>query len=621
MKLHVDLAMNQPHPEKCVDVLICGSGSAGLACALWLAIYNDRFCKKHDRIENGSFLDAHTTRPISYQVLESRGGPLKVGQADGVQCRTVEIYESLGLDHILKEEGYWVNELSFWAMDSEGKSLVRTGRDADVLPGLSHQPHLILNQARINGLLIEKMDALKGKHIYYGWRVLNVEIDVNETYPVRITAEKEGISESFRAKYVLGAEGAHSQVRRSLQIPMEGDSTNATWGVMDVFPQTNFPDVRKKTTVRSTNGVLLIIPREGDCMIRTYIELPAGTDPKTVTLEQLQQRARSIFSPYEITFEATAWWSAYSIGQRVARSIVDTSGRVFLAGDACHTHSPKAGQGMNASLQDGYNLGWKLGAVLTGQATEQILQTYVQERHEYAKKLINFDRTFSHMFATGENQKSPEEFEQAFLQAGIFTAGMAADYKGSVLTKASVSTQSLAKKVLVGQRLPSAQVVRFSDSKPFPLLKLIQSDGRWRFVIFAGNIEAANTVAHLNELGRRIQAGILSKITPQDRESDTIIESLVVLEGAREKLEFAQLHPVFMPNRHDYRIRNLHKIYFDDESWNWGHGHLYKTLGIDSNQGCIIVVRPDQYVSAVLGFDDHEQLDTMFTDFCYRYNT
>jgi len=167
--------MAERQPEECVDVLICGSGSAGLACALWLAVYNDRHCKQ-------------PIQPITYCLLEARDGPLQVGQADGVQCRTVEIFESFGLDHILKNEGYWVNEVSFWAttraqksLDGQvnghdndfGNMLVRTGRTPDVQPGLSHQPHLILNQARMNGLMLEKIASLKGRDVDYGWKVTN----------------------------------------------------------------------------------------------------------------------------------------------------------------------------------------------------------------------------------------------------------------------------------------------------------------------------------------------------------------------------------------------------------------------------------------------------------------
>ena len=137
---------------------------------------------------------------------------------------------------------------------------------------------------------------------------------------------------------------------------MVGDTSDSIWGVMDVFPQTNFPDIRKQVIMQSDAGSIIIVPREGESMIRIYIELPPGTVAKEVNLEDLQAAARRVFSPYEIEFAGTFWWSVYSIGQRLADHF-SKANRVFLTGDACHTHSPKAGQGMNVSLQDGYNIG------------------------------------------------------------------------------------------------------------------------------------------------------------------------------------------------------------------------------------------------------------------------
>lgn len=169
------------------DVIICGSGSAGLCAAVWLAQYGIR-CK----------------------ILERRGGPLIVGQADGVQCRTVEIFESLGLAEELLRESYHVLEVSFWSSDDKG-GIIRTSRAADTEPGLSHMPHVILNQARINGLLSEAMTRFGGQTIDYGYEVQSVEVgniakESQGTYPVTVVAKKNEVQEVFHAKYVLVCE-------------------------------------------------------------------------------------------------------------------------------------------------------------------------------------------------------------------------------------------------------------------------------------------------------------------------------------------------------------------------------------------------------------------------------
>ena len=282
---------------------------------------------------------------------------------------------------------------------------------------------------------------------------------------------------------------------------MIGDSTDAVWGVMDMIPRTNFPDIRRKATLRSKAGNILIIPREGDSMVRFYIEMAPGTNAKDVKLEDLQKTAQQIFHPYDIEFVETIWWSAYSIGQRHADHF-HKDHRIFLTGDACHTHSPKAGQGMNVSLQDGYNIGWKLGSVLTGLARPSLLETYVSERQKVAVDLINFDRYFSKLFSGhGEAKASPEEFQQGFIKSGMFTAGLTSKYEQSSII-ADSSAQHLATNVPIGMRLASSQVVRYSDSKPVQLMSALKSDGRWRVMVFPGDISRPANMETLQKVCR-----------------------------------------------------------------------------------------------------------------------
>ena len=272
---------------------------------------------------------------------------------------------------------------------------------------------------------------------------------------------------------------------------MIGDTTNAVWGVMDVYPRTDFPDIRKKAIIHADTGNLIIIPREGDVMVRFYIELPSNTVAKDVTLEDLKERAALAFRPFSMEIVETAWWSAYSIGQRRADHFTKAN-RVFLTGDACHTHSPKAGQGMNVSLQDGYNIGWKLGYVLRGLASPSLLETYVSERQKTATDLIEFDRFFTKLFSSTYRQEhgiSDEQFKDHFVKAGRYTAGQATKYEESVLTRPRESNGDVASKLVVGMRFPSVQVVRFSDAKPMQLTRALPSDSRWHIVVFIGDLD------------------------------------------------------------------------------------------------------------------------------------
>jgi phenol 2-monooxygenase len=455
------------------DVLIAGSGSAGIFAATWLAIYN-----------------------IPFTILEKRSGPLEIGQADGVQVRSVEIYESFGLAEDLLREAYHVLEVCFWGTDDGKEGIKRKSRSIDTEKGLSHLPHVILNQARMNGLMLGKMekilkekDATNKAKVEYGWTTKNVSISSNDSeYPCQVTASKDGKEETWHAKYVLGCDGAHSTIRHSLSIPMLGDTTDTVWGVMDIYPLTTFPDIRRKCTIHSPHGNIVIIPREGGQLVRFYIQLPAGTQAKEVKLEDLELQAQNIFSPYDMHFASVFWWSAYRIGQRLAESF-HRDHRIFLTGDAAHTHSPKAGQGMNVSLQDGHNIGWKLGSVLSGLSPPDLLHTYVSERSKTAADLIAFDRELNVLFEREEEHEG--EFAEYFVKSGRYMAGFTARYEDSGITDAAASVSGVAKGIVVGMRFPSAQVIRFCDCKAVQIQSVLKSDGRWRVVVFAGDVNDA----------------------------------------------------------------------------------------------------------------------------------
>ena len=156
---------------------------------------------------------------------------------------------------------------------------------------------------------------------------------------------------------------------------------------MDVLAVTDFPDIRMKSAIHSANeGNILIIPREGGYMVRLYIELDELAEDeriarRNITSDDLIAAARRILHPYSLEVREVAWWSVYEIGQRICDKFDDLPEHsdllpcVFIAGDACHTHSPKAGQGMNVSIADGFNLGWKLASVLRGQARPDMLHS------------------------------------------------------------------------------------------------------------------------------------------------------------------------------------------------------------------------------------------------------
>ena len=171
-----------PEAEK-VDVLICGSGSAGLCAAVWLARFG-----------------------INYKILERRDGPLKVGQADGVQTRTVEIFDSFGIAEDLLKEAYHVLEVAFWSPDPDAGGIRRTRFAADKETAVSHQPHVILNQARLNALMMGTLGP--APPVEYQCEVKGLDVDSAaakdpDAYPVRVSTVHDGKEKIYQAKYVL----------------------------------------------------------------------------------------------------------------------------------------------------------------------------------------------------------------------------------------------------------------------------------------------------------------------------------------------------------------------------------------------------------------------------------
>ena len=421
---------------------------------------------------------------------------------------------------------------------------------------------------------------------------------------------------TVRAKYVVGCDGARSRVRRSIGRELVGDATDESWGVMDVLAVTDFPDIRVKCAIQSADhGNVLIIPREGGYLVRLYVELDAlrgeeRLDRRSVTPDTLIEVANRIFHPYTIEVRDVGWWSVYEIGQRLCDKFDDVPAgesrlpRVFIAGDACHTHSAKAGQGMNVAMADAWNLGWKLAAVLRGTARPEILHTYSEERQRVARELIDFDREFSNLFKAqaGGRDVDPGEFQRYFVAQGRFTAGVATRYAPSMIT-AERTFEHLASGFPVGMRFHSAPVIRLADAKPMQLGHVARADGAWRVYIFADRerSRAAQLCEHL--------ASAIDRFTPAGLEPDAVIDVRAVFQQGHRDLAVDRLPPVLLPRKGSFDLVDYEKVFCPDPK----AGDIFDLRGIDRDTGCMVVVRPDQYVSHVLPLHEHQALDGFFS--------
>ncbi|MFW3168801.1 FAD-binding monooxygenase [Geodermatophilus sp. CPCC 206100] len=601
-----------------VDVLIVGSGPAGSVLGAQLASFPG----------------------ITTRIVERRPGPLEMGQADGLACRSLEMFDAFGLSGRVMREGYWVNETVFWRPDEQDRTrIARSGRIQDVEDGLSEMPHVIMNQARVQELLVGVMRNSPSRLTPdYGLELRTLTVADSGEHPVEVTLqrtdpERSGDEVTVRARYVVGCDGARSRVRQSIGRELRGDSANQAWGVMDVLAVTDFPDIRFKAVIQSDEGNIVVIPREGGYLVRFYIELDElepgeRVAARGITVDQLIARAGRILHPYTLDVRDVVWWSVYEIGQRLTDEFDDVptaevgtrSPRVFIAGDACHTHSPKAGQGMNVSMQDAFNLGWKLAAVLEGHATPELLHTYSAERQAVAQRLIDFDREWAAMHsARPEDGAGDEEghalgLQRLYTEQGRYTAGVATHYEPSLIT-AEATHQHLARGFPIGERFHSAPVVRLADAKAVHLGHVARADGRWRLYAFADPADPRDQASRLRGLCEFLAAADESPVrrfTPDGADVDAVFDLRAVVQQGHRELPLAALPPLLLPRKGRLGLVDYEKVFGPDPK---AGPDVFEQRGIDREQGCLVVVRPDQYVAAVLPLDGHAALADFFAGF------
>ncbi|KAK4508812.1 hypothetical protein PRZ48_002551 [Zasmidium cellare] len=593
-------------PEE-VDVLIVGAGPAGQLLGAQLA-----------RFPN-----------ITTRIIESKHGRLEQGQADGLQCRTIEIFEAFGFSERVLKEAYWVNETTFWSPTEDGKGLRRSGRIRDTEEGLSEFPHVILNQARLHDLWLDCMKWSPNRlEPSYSRKMVEMTLPKGDE-PINVTIERtdeanKGHREHVKAKFVVGCDGSRSGVRKTIGIEMKGDFANQAWGVLDALIVTNFPDIRLKTAIHSAeHGSILIIPREGGYLARFYIEMDKlkqdeRAASKNITAEVVIDRAKKIFAPYTFDVREVAYWSVYEVGQRLTDHFDDVpkterdqrNPRVFITGDACHTHSAKAGQGMNVSMNDSFNLGWKLASVLYGRSPPSLLHTYSEERQDIARVLIEFDKEMSRMFAAKPKENAsaddadsvdPAVFQDFFTRQGRFMAGLQTRYKPGPLTSSDTSYQHLARGYEIGTRFQSDTVLRVADAKPVHLGHTMDADGRWRIVLFnSASASPSSSSTPLSTLCAFLEKHLIPKYNPSTSDIDSLIDVRAIFTHSRQTFEITDLPSLLLPHKGKLGVQDYEKAFTDEVSYGFGGGNLYKTRGVSKDEGCVVVVRPDQYVSAVL---------------------
>ena len=324
--------------------------------------------------------------------------------------------------------------------------------------------------------------------------------------------------------------------------------------------------------------------------------------------------------------------------------------RIFLAGDAIHTHSPKAGQGMNVSMQDSYNLGWKLALVIKGIAKRSILKTYELERRAIAQELIAFDQMFSKLFSTRPTQDVSDkvgvlmaDFERAFVKQQLFSAGFAVGYGPSVLIAKEhsilhlevgngvgingqtqkLSQQHLATNIPLGKRFPSFKVVNHCDARSWHFAQWLKADGLFHIVLFAGDVSKPTHMQRVQEFALEMAARSTSmplqnnfkSISNGETHNQVPIADILTIHSApRQQVEFLDFPELLRPFDEELGY-DYNRIFVDGQSYYEGSGNAYEGYGVGKERGCVVVVRPDQHVAWIGELENVEGLEAYFSGF------
>ncbi len=356
-----------------VDVLIAGAGPTGLTLAVCLERYG-----------------------IQARLVDRLEGPSPLSRAIAVQARTLEVFDDLGLIETALARGSRVERVTV---------LARKGRRAHLrfggFSGLeSHYPFILIHpQDATEALLTGRLTA-QGGQVEWG-----VELEGHRAVEGGVEAtlrHADGRQETVRTRWLVGCDGARSQVRKAAGIPFEGETYEDVCMLGDVRVDGELAP-GEVYLMPSASGVMAAFPMPGEARFRIITIVPRDMAPPgeipTPTLEQLQEVV-SRLAPIPLRLADARWTSGYRLHRRGVPRYQE--GRVLLAGDAAHIHSPAGGQGMNTGIQDAYNLAWKLALVLQGRAPESLVNSYGAEREPVGRKLLEgTDRLFGFAAAKG----------------------------------------------------------------------------------------------------------------------------------------------------------------------------------------------------------------------------
>ncbi|NED93314.1 NAD(P)-binding protein [Streptomyces sp. SID11233] len=340
------------------DAIVAGAGPVGLTAAHELA-----------------------RRGLRVRLVDAAAGPARTSRAVATHPRTLETYDQMGIVDDMLVRGRRNRAFTMYA---EGRRLVRLEADYATMP-TSYPYTLVIGQTETEEVLREAVARL-GVEVEWGVRLTGFEQDSDS---VRVTLSgPDGTEESVGTSWLVGCDGGHSTVRKLLGLELLGGA-GETWMLADAPVATDLPP---DTIYWAHTGgqALMMVPyaRDGHWRLLDTAPVGRGSDPRPVE-ERLTEKLSAGLGR-TVRVGESEWTSVFTFQQRMVERMRE--GRVLVAGDAAHVHSPASGQGMNTGIQEAYNLGWKVAMVEQGHARPELLDTYSQERVPIGRALLGSTR-------------------------------------------------------------------------------------------------------------------------------------------------------------------------------------------------------------------------------------
>lgn len=548
----------------------------------------------------------------------------------------MELLEQIGLAQDIAQQCFACRTAA--SFDSEGREV--HGRGWSFLEDISDTKWnfaSVLRQKYVE-------EILRGALARYGVTVHApaefIGMDIDESVAIgdyRVTAHIQDSTgdgpqlKSLEARFIIGADGSRTAVRRAANIATDGDSGEDKWVRIDGLVTTNNPKPRCYGSIESkTHGNVLWVPLDHGCTRIGFAfsaermqHWPGGFSEAVAVAE-----AKAAVKPFDLAFERVDWASIYVVGQRVARKFY-SQGCVFLAGDACHTHSSGAGQGMNTGVHDAVNLAWKLFLVLRGVAKPELLETYEHERRPNAQKLIHYDKDISTLIShrlpeswKGDPTADPNQvLAEVFKGAKGFNTGLTISFDSNLLNIPPTSPgaggtslspiDTIPTPATAGYRAPDIPLQCPATLQPTTLHALTPNNARFYVVVFAGNLVTTRNdgstnpnLTQIHRFANALHSSVLffpspiikgnseSAATATDSPLPTSLPvTFLTILASQAPSVFEVLGPA----------ASFGRAYFDSS----GDGHRRYGINQDALEpGKVVLLRPDGWIGMVIGFEE-----------------